>query len=143
VRSCPIPTDPAKDRPLLLRPAMSRPPRIELYDYTGVQRYFLTICTHQRDQHFKHAAAVSLVLDVVLAKAREHDFAAIAYCAMPDHLHLLVGGESDNADLRIFMKTVKQHSGFRFKQAHGTKLWQDGFHDHVLRGEERTEAVIY
>jgi len=112
-------------------------------DYTGVQRYFLTACTHQRVEHFRDTATVSLMLDLVLATALEHSFTAIAYCAMPDHLHLLVGGETDNADMRLFMKMAKQHSGYRFKQAHGTKLWQDGYHDHVLRGEERTEDVIY
>jgi len=69
--------------------------------------------------------------------------AIVAYCVMPDHVHLLVDGESDDADLTTFVKLAKQHTGYWFKQKSGKRLWQKGYYEHVLRDEERTEDVVF
>jgi hypothetical protein len=38
----------------------------------------------------------------------------------------------------------KQRSGFRWRKTCGTPLWQEGFHEHVLRnGENFAEIVAY
>jgi putative transposase len=123
--------------------AVSRPPRIPNYLYIGVQRYFLTICTENRAEYFKDAAVVQPVIDQFLQTSGEEAMAILAYCVMPDHLHLLVDGEHDGLDLKQFVKRAKQHSGYRFKQEYGKKLWQDGYYEHVLRDEERTEDVVF
>ena len=122
---------------------MARPPRIPNYQYIGVQRYFLTFCTENRVTHFVHKAIVDPVVDHFLQQAREDAMAILAYCVMPDHAHMLVDGEHDGADLLHFTKLAKQRSGYWFKQTHGTRLWQKGYFEHVLRDEERTEDVIY
>jgi putative transposase len=122
---------------------MSRPPRIPHYGYRGVQRYFVTICTLDRIDHFRHENVVRPVIDQFLETAREQRFTVVAYCAMPDHLHLLVDGESDDSDFKIFMKLGKQHSGYEFKKRRSRRLWQEGYYDHVLRVDEKSEDVIY
>ena len=63
------------------------------------------------------------------------EFAIFAYCFMPDHVHLLVFSESENADLRAFVKRFKQMSGFAYRHDHGQSLWQPGYHERVLRGD--------
>jgi REP element-mobilizing transposase RayT len=60
---------------------------------------------------------------------------------MPDHVHLLVAGERDDADLKRFTKSAKQYSGFYFRQRTGLVLWQRYSHERVLRNEEATPAV--
>jgi putative transposase len=60
---------------------------------------------------------------------------------MPDHLHALIEGTSEQADSRKFAHAFRQVSGFHFKQARGSRLWQEGYYDHVLREEEATLAV--
>ena len=65
----------------------------------------------------------------------------IAYCFMPDHVHLLIAGERDNADLKRFTKFAKQYSGYYFRQLTGLVLWQRYGHERVLRNEEATPAV--
>ena len=57
----------------------------------------------------------------------------VVYCVMPDHIHLLVDGDQDGADLRAFMKLAKQRAGFRFKQQYRRPLWEDGYYEHVPR----------
>jgi REP element-mobilizing transposase RayT len=61
---------------------------------------------------------------------------------MPDHLHLAVEGRREDADLKIFIKRMKQFSGFYFKQAHGVTLWQRYGYEHVLRSNEDTKGVV-
>ncbi len=60
---------------------------------------------------------------------------------MPDHLHALVAGTSEQADLAAFVKRFKQLAGFAYKQRYGESLWQPGYHERVLRDDEGTEAV--
>ena len=61
---------------------------------------------------------------------------------MPDHVHLLVGGLTPVADFQRFMKLAKQLSGWRYKRAHGDRLWQEGYVDRVLRDDEVTWDVV-
>jgi putative transposase len=90
---------------------------MEKFSYVGKYRYFLTFCTHDRRPHFRTTDVVASVRAQILRASTEHQFLSIAYCYMPDHLHLLVEGVTDGADLRIFVKAAKQYSTgfFRLK----------------------------
>ena len=61
---------------------------------------------------------------------------------MPDHVHLLLEGTLDGADLRETMRIWKQMSAYDWKARSAAQLWQPGFHDHVLRDEEDTRSVV-
>ena len=76
----------------------------------GLHRYFLTFCTFQRQPRFTTSDAVDLVLLQIQRAARENSFALIAYCFMPDHVHLLVQAQADDSDARRFIKALKQSS---------------------------------
>ena len=114
-------------------------PRIPGFDYRGVRRYSLTICTYARGRVFNHKYIVQSVLGEIERVAEAEQFRVLAYCFMPDHLHLLVEGESDTADLQRFVKRWKQTTGFEYAKERGCRLWQVGFFDHVLRFDEDTE----
>ncbi len=60
---------------------------------------------------------------------------------MPDHLHLLVAGLSDDAALIVFAKDLKQRTAYHVPREHVTPLWQKGYYDRVLRDDEGTLAV--
>ena len=60
---------------------------------------------------------------------------------MPDHLHLLVQGETEGADLRRFIKLAKQLSGFHYRRTFGDTLWQRYGFEHVVRSEEGILSV--
>jgi len=70
------------------------------------------------------------------------DFEVVAYCIMPDHVHLLLEGTSDGAELREVMRIWKQVSAHDWKTRSHHTLWQSGFHDHVLRADEDTRGVV-
>src|SRR5665213_779081 len=67
--------------------------------------------------------------------------ALVAYCFMPDHVHLLVYGTSGAADLRAFAVDFKKVTGFEYRHRQGRHLWQPRYFDRVLRDDESTEAV--
>jgi REP element-mobilizing transposase RayT len=63
-------------------------------------------------------------------------FQLVAYCLMPNHLHILTsGGESSN--LVRFMQHFKQATGHRWPG-----LWQRSYYEHVVRSEERIDDLI-
>jgi putative transposase len=113
-----------------------RPRRLDHHSYSGPQQYFLTICTYQRLRHFVDGALVADVHDRFLRTAVENEFAILAYCYMPDHLHLLAEGLSDEANLRSFVSLAKQHSAFCTRHRVKPRLWQKGYFERVLREED-------
>jgi putative transposase len=116
-------------------------PRARSFDYVGAYLYFLTICTDGRRRCFVARADIEGPLSQLLRTADEEGFATSAYCFMPDHLHLLVEGKTQHADLRRFARRYKQQSGYSWKQMHGRQLWQRGYYDHVLREDEEAREV--
>jgi putative transposase len=106
-------------------------PRIRGFDYKGLHRYSLTICTHARAVVFTDHAVVEPILLQIRQAAVASAFAILAYCFMPDHVHLMVEGETDDADLKRFVKAWKQKTGFEYSKRSRNRLWQVGFFDHV------------
>jgi REP element-mobilizing transposase RayT len=82
-------------------------------------------------------------LELLTRGAREECSGIQAYCFMPDHLHLLVSGTQETSECLKFIYGFKQRSAFTFKQSTGKKLWQHKPYDHILRRNERWEAVAY
>jgi putative transposase len=103
----------------------------------------LTFCTAQRARHFERAAVVATAESRIQQTSIEEQFSVLAYCFMPDHLHLVVEGCAEDADLRRFVKIAKQRVVYSLREIHRVcNVWQEGFHDWVLRPDETTEDVI-
>ena len=85
--------------------------------------------------------AVDTVLAQILRSARDERVAVIAYCFMPDHLHLLVEGTDPASHLTEFVRVFKQRSSFHWKKLSGSELWQRGYFERVLRGDESSIDV--
>jgi putative transposase len=83
-----------------------------------------------------------MCLEKLREAAARNGFEVVAYCFMPDHLHLLVR-TVENADLVAFMRRFKQLSGYAYRRLTGDSevLWQTSYHDHVLRQEEDVYAA--
>jgi len=119
-----------------------RPRRLPGVSYVGYQRYFVTTCTAFRRPLFTSPPLATRVTQQLLQGAAHCEFAVLAYCAMPDHLHALVEATSERADFPALVKRFKQMTGFAYRQQTGQPLWQPGYHDRVLRDDEATEAVV-
>lgn len=118
------------------------PRHLPAFPYVGFHRYFLTFCTHDRTRVFVRDSTTELVWSQFLRAARQEAFVITACCFMPDHVHLLVEGESDASDLKRFIARAKQFSGYYYARAHGASLWQRYGHEHVLRDDEKSRSVV-
>jgi putative transposase len=118
-----------------------RPERLKSFDYIGPYAYFLTFCADHGHDAFVEPARVEVVSTQILRAATDESFALVAYCYMPDHLHLLVSGEQENSDCRSFIARSKQFSGFYYQKQFGRRLWQRYGYEHVLRTEEAVPSV--
>jgi putative transposase len=116
--------------------------RLKGFDYRGFFRYFVTICTYNKEWVFKNdLLLVDWLTDILREKSSSFRFKVWAYCFMPDHLHLLIEGKDSNSDMRKFISSYKQSTGFSYKKKTGLPLWQISYYEHVLRKEEDTMNV--
>jgi REP-associated tyrosine transposase len=118
-----------------------QPAHLPTFNYRGLHRYSLTFCTDRRRRLFTRLAAVTLVLSQIVRAAAQEQFAILAYCFMPDHVHLLVEGLTDRSDGLRFIARAKQYSGFHYARIFGKRLWQRYGYEHVLRSDEVTLQV--
>jgi putative transposase len=115
--------------------------RLKGFTYVGRYRYFVTYMTFRRTRHFVLAAKVELTRSQFLRASQASSIDVVAYCFMPDHVHLLLEGTSDSADCRQFISRSKQYSGFAFKSAYGLPLWQRDCYESIVNGELEMRAV--
>jgi putative transposase len=118
-----------------------RPPRLKGFDYVGIRAYSLTICCENRQLAFANASCAHCACTQFLQTAAAYRFEILAYCFMPDHMHALVEGMSEDADFCRCVDMFKQQSAFEYKKVRRTRLWQEGYYDHVLRDDEPTIGV--
>jgi putative transposase len=81
-----------------------KPGHIKGFDYLGLRQYFLTFCSYSRRRCFVSDDAVVTVRTQIERAAAEQDIALLAYCYMPDHVHLVAEGKAENSDCRQFIK---------------------------------------
>jgi putative transposase len=119
-----------------------RPGRLPNVSYIGIQRYYLTLCTMDRRTEFEIHDVVEYGKFQLLHFGRKHAFAILAYCFMPDHLHVLAEGTSATSDLQRFISLYKQRTGYWFGERQLGRLWQEGYYDHIPRADERTLSIV-
>lgn len=99
----------------------------------------ITIGTGDRHPWFRIHPAVSKAFGEIIAEtAAQRDAQVLAWCAMPDHVHLL----AQDVDVIDFVRLIKGRltpTARRYERSR--RMWQRGFHDHVLRREESLERV--
>jgi putative transposase len=121
--------------------ASRHPEHLESFSYIGPYRYHLRFCTDAKRPVFTSDAPVELVLAQILRACEEHEFAVIAYCFMPDHVHLLIEGTAPTSDCKRFIARVKQYSGYQHAAIFKERLWQRYGFERVLRDHETTFVV--
>ena len=124
--------------------ALRRTGRLPGFEYHGHFVYALTLAAFARQPRFEDARVVSEVHRIFCAAADKWTFQILAYCYMPDHLHLLLVGQEEDADLRGMMHDAKQRSGYWYSRRTGQRLWQESYFDHIVRDEESvTKQACY
>ena len=120
-----------------------RPTRLPGFSYVGIHRYALRFATHARHRLFADAAVAEAARWQIVRTSELEGFALLAYCFMPDHVHLVVEGVHETSDLKHFAKLAKQRVTFALQTQHGiAAVWQEGYYERVLRSDEATDIVV-
>ena len=122
-------------------------PRMTYFDYTSVNYYFITICTHNRNCLFGTSEQLN-ALGQLAQKGIENiplHFPGAQidkYVIMPNHIHAIILLEQQNAHLSTI---IGQYKSFVSREAHKTfpelQLWQTSYHDHVIRSQSAFEKI--
>ena len=125
----------------LERPVRLSRPRLQMFDYRGQYAYHVVIVTNNRVPVFDDPQLGHWCLGLLREVVDAASFELLAFCLMPDHLHLLTQGTQDSSHLVTFIQRFKRRTGFHFEQKSGSQLWQPSYFDRVLRKEEDLGSV--
>lgn len=114
--------------------------------------YFITTKTHRNYEYFREPILCELFMeDLEICKELKR-FCLYAFCLIYDHLHLLLR-PCDAYDISEIMHNIKMNSSRNINKAivgedtyprlrgdnYPKFKWQQGFYDHVIRGEKDFE----
>lgn len=126
--------------------------RLEAYDYSQGGAYHIVICTEGRKcilsqvyegddtQHLRLYPLGALVKEAILAIPEHYPTVEVVrYSVMPNHVHLLLrlSTEQENPTVSWIVNHLK---GAVTKKS-GTKIWQKGFYDQVIRTEAEFQKI--
>jgi REP element-mobilizing transposase RayT len=117
-------------------------PRLPREHYRGRVWASFTVCVEQRKHLFVRMKIVQVFVNFLKEVAQKHDFRAI-YCFMPDDLHLISLGRSDNSDVLRGVEDFKQATAYWLESHHPLFSWQKSFYDRVIRACQLETTVRY
>ncbi len=112
--------------------------RLNLDRYRGNVIANFTLCIKNRIYIFthNHENIILLFQDILKESLKRYDCKNWVYVFMPDHLHLILEGYSEKADLRKAVALFKQKTGYWFSKNKYNVSWQKDFYDHIHRKDE-------
>jgi putative transposase len=123
------------------RPVRKSKPRLDRDDYVGQRTYHITLATARRAPFFEYRSDAKPLEVTLIDVAARFRFGLLAYCFMPDQLHVLLLGQKPDSNLLLFVQCFKQITSFHFKQKKGDALWQQSFYDRILRQNDDLSKV--
>jgi putative transposase len=111
--------------------------------------YFFTLVTNQRFPIFLNKIAIDLFLDAQQHVRNFHPFIIVAFCILPDHIHLLWEMPNNDSDYSLRIGEIKKmfSKGYINKYGHPVAItpiqkkrgesgiWQRRFWEHYIRDE--------
>lgn len=121
-------------------PLHRRLPRLAPEWYRGRAWVLWTLTLDDRATGWLDALHHARLRELLVHALARHNLACPAYCAMPDHLHLLWAGLGPTSDQRPAMRLLRTAWNAELR-LRGFRLQRQA-HDHVLRDHERTRGAV-
>jgi len=118
-----------------------RPRRLRGHNYHLQSAYFVTFCTKNREHAFSVAENAQIAVDALLLFEKKRRVQLIAYCIMPDHIHVYFKKLDTTNHLSRIVAGVKSYIT---KRVSGSFGWQRGYWDEIIRSfEDPGDVVAY
>ena len=124
-------------------------PRIPGYDYSSVNYYFITICTHEKRCIFGKPGALNWI-----GQCAEENLHMISklhpniridkYVIMPNHIHVIfdIQDVKEKENLAVVIGQYKMSVTKKIREKKPEfQVWQRSFHDHVIRNQSGYEKI--
>ena len=122
-------------------------PRLRSFDYSSPNYYFITVCTKDKKKLFWDndcCNAFGSIAENAFASISDH-FPGVRvdkYVVMPNHIHAIIVLEENCAALPVIVGQYKSHvTRLIRRQSPALPVWQDSFHDHVIRNQTGYEKI--
>jgi putative transposase len=121
--------------------------RLSEFNYSAPGHYFVTLCIWRRrcilgdvnENRVILSGLGQLVSDTLLRMPHRHAGVILdAFVVMPNHIHALVeftGAETSLSVAIDAFKSLSTNAACAASMIADAKLWQRGFHDHVVRND--------
>ncbi|MBT9132709.1 MAG: hypothetical protein DDT31_00074 [Syntrophomonadaceae bacterium] len=107
-------------------------------------RVNFTFCIEEKRVLFTERIIVEKFLEILIEAKNKYACKNWVYIFMPDHLHLILEGNSEEADLWKTVVLFKQKTGFWLSGNGRGMQWQKDFYDHIHRKDEDLKKhIIY
>jgi putative transposase len=130
--------------------------RLKGYDYSTAGAYFITICTHDREQLFGDIVDRTMVLNELGNIAQLHWHKLERHYAnlivdrsvvMPNHLHGIMILDSSIEDSKSISEIIGSFKTFsarkinKIRKLKGVPVWQRNYYERIIRTETELDYV--
>jgi REP element-mobilizing transposase RayT len=121
--------------------------RLQNYDYSTENYYFVTICTHEKKCIFGSPDTLNWCgkfakMGIENIPLHYEGVKVLQFVIMPNHVHMIIALPSKIFDLSMI---IGQYKAFVTKNIRHNDpsaiVWQRSFHDHVIRNQHSYEKI--
>jgi putative transposase len=116
-----------------------RPHRLPDSHYVGKIAVVFTACTANRQSGLHRPEIAERLIELLADTLTNFQCHCAIYCIMPDHIYVMVVGDTDESNTKEAFVSFKHRSGMWL--ARKTSLrWQENYWDHIVRYFEGWES---
>ena len=127
---------------LLCAAGMAHPSGTLRSQYPGVVRVFITATAYRRRAAFRDASVAEHIISELLRTSQAARVEVSAYCVMPDHVHILLAGLSEDACVPLAILRWKQATGYWYRKQRIERLWEPNYWDRALRQRDHSRTIL-
>lgn len=120
--------------------------------------YFFTVVTYNRKRVFSNTNNISSFMNAINCVQNNHPFDNLAYCILPDHIHMIWKLPDNDGDYPIRWQLIKSDFSRNYKnideiptasriRKHERMVWQRRYWEHYIRDDldlkNHMEYVFY
>ena len=100
--------------------------------------YFFTLVTEDRVPVFMDKNAMEVLMAAIKETRKRNPFELVAYCILPDHVHLIMELPADDNLFSQKVRSIKRLTTIRLRKITGIPnltIWQNRFWEHTVRNQ--------
>ena len=101
--------------------------------------YFFTLVTFHRRTLFDTSSRLDRLHSIIRQVQRVKPFDLVAFCLLPDHIHLLMTIPENDSNYSLRMREIKRLSTLWMTheiEGNADPIWQDKYWEHTIRDEK-------